>query len=942
MEKTYDPQKIERHWSQVWEEQGLAKPSDHGPPYCIMLPPPNVTGTLHMGHGFQITLMDALIRLHRMMGYNTLWQGGTDHAGIATQMVVERQLSQKGQNRIALGREKFIEKVWEWREQSGSAITQQIRRIGASIDWTRERFTMDENISRATEEAFIHLYNEGLIYRGKRLVNWDPLLHTAISDLEVVTETENGSLWYIRYPLASEKGHPGNPEKGFITIATTRPETLLGDTAVAVHPDDERYQKLIGKMLKLPLTGREIPIIADEKVESTFGTGAVKVTPAHDFNDYDMGQRHQLPMINIFTLDAHLNDDVPEAYRGLERFEARKKIINDLTTQNLLEKIQPHSLNVPRGDRSGVVIEPMLTDQWFVKTSHLAKAAIEAVENDEIVFVPSTWKKTYLQWLYQIQDWCISRQLWWGHRIPIWYDDKNNLYAGSTETAVRERYQLPHDLTLHQDPDVLDTWFSASLWPFATLGWPSKTKELNTFYPTNVLVTGFDIIFFWVARMVMMGLKLTNKIPFRTVYVTGLIRDSQGKKMSKSKGNVLDPIDLIDGIDLESLIEKRCFGLLQPQMAKDIEKSTRQEFPKGIALHGTDALRFTFCALAGTGRNVNFDMGRIEGYRNFCNKLWNAARYVILNTQNSNENQDAKPDWMHQEKELSLPDLWIRTELQHLIKNVHHAFTQYRFDLLANYLYEFVWNEYCDWYLELSKCILNNEKLSEKHFRGTRHTLLEVLETLLRLMHPIMPFITEEIWHVVAPLLNISGKSIMLARYPEIDKTAINELAEQEIEWLKKITTAIRNVRSEMNVPPGKKIPVIFSKGVAQDKERLNSMQDYLKTMARLEQITWQEITPSSSENELSATAIVDQLEIHISLAGLIDKAAEANRLQKEIDKLRKEKEKSESKLNNSNYITRAPQEVVEKDRERLKQTENTLKKLEEQYQRIKISETEG
>ncbi len=790
MEKTYQPNTLEQHWAKYWENKGYNQPSFDGKAYCIMLPPPNVTGTLHMGHGFQHTLMDALIRQHRMLGNNTLWQAGTDHAGIATQMVVERELAKKGISRDSLGREKFLEQVWKWREKSGKTITQQIRRMGASIDWNRERFSMDKEICKATNEAFIRLYNEGLIYRGKRLVNWDPQLNTAISDLEVVSETEQGNLWYIRYPVV-------NCDK-FVIVATTRPETMLGDTAVAVHPDDARYQSLIGQSILLPLTDRQIPIIADENVDPEFGTGCVKITPAHDFNDYEMGKRHDLPIINILTFDAHLNENAPEDYRGLERYEARKKIVADLEALNLIEKIEPYQINVPRGDRSGSVIEPMLTDQWYVKTKPLAESAIKAVENGEIQFVPANWTKTYLQWLYNIQDWCISRQLWWGHRIPVWYDTENKIYVGLDEKDVRQRHQLADDLQLTQDYEVLDTWFSAALWPFSSLGWPDQTRELTTFYPTDVLVTGFDIIFFWVARMVMMGIKLTGQIPFKKVYITGLIRDSQGKKMSKTKGNVLDPIDLIDGIELEPLIEKRISGLMQPQMAQQIEKATRNEFPNGIGAHGTDALRFTFCALASTGRDINFDMGRIEGYRNFCNKLWNAARYVIMNTENKNFGEE--------NIEYSIADCWIQHELQNTIVNVNKAFTQYRFDLLAQAIYEFIWNEYCDWYLELSKCDLHDENTPDKLLRGTRRTLLIVLETILRLLHPIMPYITEEIWQKVAPMLNISGETIMLRPYPQENAKQKDENTQKTIQWLKAIITGIRNIRGEMSISPAKKI----------------------------------------------------------------------------------------------------------------------------------------
>lgn len=917
MKKTYDPHSIEPHWSQYWEQNDFSAPSGQGAPYCIALPPPNVTGTLHMGHGFQQTLMDALIRQHRMKGKNTLWQAGTDHAGIATQMVVERQLAKENLSRHDLGREKFIERVWKWREQSGSTITQQIRRLGASIDWSREKFSMDENITHATVEAFKQLYDEGLIYRGKRLVNWDVALGTAIADLEVENIDIESHLWHIRYPVS-------NSDEA-ITIATTRPETMLGDTAVAVHPDDERYQHLIGKTIQLPLTNRLIPILADEMVDKEFGTGCVKITPAHDFNDYEMGQRHHLPMISIFTLDGHLNSEVPEAYRGLERMAAREKVLDDLKQLGLLEKTEKFRHSVPHGDRSGTVIEPMLTDQWFVKAKVLAEPAIEAVKNGKLKFVPQNWEKTYLQWLENIQDWCISRQLWWGHRIPVWYDTQNNSYVGHSEEDVRQRHKLSPELTLKQDKDVLDTWFTAALWPFSSLGWPDHPENVATFYPTSVLVTGFDIIFFWVARMVMMGLKIMGELPFKEVYITGLIRDSHGQKMSKSKGNILDPIDLIDGIDLESLVKKRTSALMQPKMAEKIEKTTREEFPNGIAAHGTDALRFTFCALATTGRDINFDMGRIDGYRNFCNKLWNAARYVLMNTEEHDLNPNAA--------EFSLADRWITSQLQNTIKNINRYFENYRFDLLAQAVYEFTWNEYCDWYLELSKSILNNKDATEAQLRGTRYTLISVLETLLRLMHPIMPFITEEIWQKVAPMIGHQGKTIMQQAYPEFNATLQDSIAEEEIEWLKQVITNIRTIRSEMGVAPGKHIDLLFDKGNDKDRQRLNDCQQFLKNLARINDIHWckkDETLPAS------AKTVVGHLDIHIPMAGLIDKDAELNRLNKEIQKTEKERDKAATKLNNPGFVKKAPEAVIQQEKERLASFEQTLEKLAAHQERIK------
>lgn len=923
MEKIYNPHTIEHHWYQTWENNHYFQPSGTGNPYCIMIPPPNVTGSLHMGHGFGSTLMDVLIRYHRMQGDNTLWQPGTDHAGIATQMVVERQLLLEGKSRHDLGREKFVEKIWAWKKESGGTITQQFRRLGSSMDWSRERFTMDESLSKAVREVFIRLYDEGLIYRGTRLVNWDPKLHTAISDLEVISTEEEGKLWHIRYPLVDGQGH--------ITVATTRPETLLGDVAVAVHPEDARYQSLIGKSVQLPLTGRTIPIIADDFVEKEFGSGCVKITPAHDFNDYAFGQRHNLTPINIFTQDAHLNAEVPSAYRGMERFAARDQIVKDLDVLGLIEKVDKHMLKVPRGDRSGVIIEPYLTQQWFMKMKSLAEPAIAAVKNGDVKFIPENWDKTYFQWLDNIEDWCVSRQLWWGHRIPAWYDEEGNIYVGHDEADVRKRNQLPENKKLQQDYDVLDTWFSSALWPFSTLGWPDKTPELKTFYPTNVLVTGFDIIFFWVARMIMLGLKFTGQVPFREVFITGLIRDSDGQKMSKSKGNVLDPLDLIDGISIDDLVNKRIQGLMQPAMAKQIEKSTRQHFPDGIASHGTDALRFTFCALASYGREIRFDLGRLEGYRNFCNKLWNAARYVMMNTEGKEAATPFKSE-IPDKYVLSLPDCWILSRLQHTTAEIHKAIATYRFDLYAQAIYEFTWNEFCDWYLELSKPILNSPNVSENELRGTRQTLLTVLETLLRLLHPIMPFITEEIWQRIAPLAGINGQSIMLQPYPQVDSQLQNPVVEEELNWVKNMIIAIRTLRSEMNIAPSKALTVLFNKGTQLDKKRYEKNQTLINTLAKLEQVTW--LNPGDSHPE-SATALVGELEILIPMAGLIDKKEESARLTREIAKLAKETERAESKLQNPSFVDRAPADVVAKERDKLTELKVTLKKLEDQLEKI-------
>lgn len=901
----------------MWEQEKIAKNRTKGPAYCIMLPPPNVTGSLHMGHGFQQTLMDALIRYHRMQKHNTLWQAGIDHAGIATQMVVERQLQQQGQTRHSLGREAFIDAVWQWKQQSGDQIFNQMKRLGVSIDWDRTRFTMDETMTRATYEAFVRLYQEGLIYRGQKLVNWDPKLHTAISDLEVETEEVDGHLWHIRYPLANGEGH--------LVVATTRPETMLGDSAVAVHPEDERYRHLIGAHLQLPLTARTIPIIADEYVDRSFGTGCVKITPAHDFNDYEVGKRHQLPMLNIFTPSACLNDNVPLAYQGMDRFVARQQIVADLQALDLIEKIEPHRLNLPKGDRSGVVIEPLLTYQWFVKMKGLAEPAMAAVREGSLQFTPDNWSKTYLQWLENIEDWCISRQLWWGHRIPVWYDPQGQAYVGLNELDARQRHGLGADIKLSQEEDVLDTWFSASLWPFGTLGWPDKTDDLKTFYPTNVLVTGFDIIFFWVARMVMMSLKLTGKLPFKEVYVTGLIRDSHGKKMSKTKGNVLDPLDIIDGIELPKLIKKRTSGMMQPQLAASIEKLTEKEFPHGIAEHGTDALRFTYCALATHGRDVNFDLARVEGYRNFCNKLWNAARYARLNTEGFDLD-------VHKPLQFSLADRWIRSRLQGLIRDVHAHFKAYRFDLLAQALYEFTWNKYCDWYLELAKCDLMAASVSPAQQRGTRLTILEVLETLLRLLHPIMPFITEEIWQKIAPLVDQPGHSIATAEFPVENPEQIDKTAGNAISWLKKLVTAVRTIRSEMNINPGKQITVILSKGTSKDHEYAKSLATYLRQLAKVSELRWAQ---EQEDLSASATAVLNELEIHIPLADLIDKAAEQQRLNKEIDKLSKEVERSAQKLSNDNYVAKAPAAVVAKERENLAQAQTALQKLQSQLAHI-------
>jgi valyl-tRNA synthetase len=919
MEKTFQPADIETRWYNEWESKGYFAPQGGEQAYSIMIPPPNVTGSLHMGHGFQEAIMDALIRYHRMSGYNTLWQVGTDHAGIATQMVVERQLEAQGINRHELGRDKFIAKVWEWKGESGNTITRQLRRLGSSLDWSRERFTMDPGLSAAVQEVFIRLYREGLIYRGQRLVNWDPALHTAISDLEVISEEEQGYLWHFNYPLAGGEGH--------LTVATTRPETMLGDTAVAVHPEDERYTHLIGRMVELPLTGREIPIIADDYVDSEFGTGCVKITPAHDFNDYEMGRRHGLPMINILDDNAAINNEAPEAYRGMDRFEARKQIVIDMEALGLLDKTDDHTLKVPRGDRSGVVIEPYLTNQWYVDAREMAKPAIAAVENGEIEFVPKQWENTYFAWMRDIQDWCISRQLWWGHRIPAWYDSDDNFYVGESEAAVRAEHALADDIELRQDDDVLDTWFSSALWTFSTLGWPEDTEELAIFHPSSVLVTGFDIIFFWVARMIMMTLHFRKEVPFHTVYVHGLVRDNDGQKMSKSKGNVIDPIDLIDGIDLEGLVSKRTAGMMQPKLAAKIEKSTRRQFPDGIAAYGTDALRFTYFSLASTGRDIKFDIGRIEGYRNFCNKIWNAARYVLMNCENEDcGTQGDAP------VELSLADRWIVSKLQETEAEVARAIGNYRFDMASQALYEFIWNEYCDWYLELSKPVLWDDNAPAEAKRGTRRTLIRVLETWLRLLHPLMPFITEEIWQTVAPLAGKSGPTIMLQPYPVANEKGVDSAANADIEWLKGVIIGVRNIRGEMNIPPGKELTVLLANGNERDKTRLEQNAPFLKKLAKLADIKW---LSAGEEAPVAATALVGELEILVPMAGLMDKDAELARLAREIDKLEKDLSRLQGKLGNASFVDKAPAAVVAKERDKMQAQQQALATLQEQVQRI-------
>ena len=958
MEKTFAPQDIETKWYKTWEQRGYFAPkagSDKDP-YSIVIPPPNVTGSLHIGHALQHGIMDALTRYNRMKGKNALWQVGSDHAGIATQMVVERKLAAEGQpGREELGREKFIEKTWEWKEESGDTIMRQMRRLGNSVDWDTERFTMDDGFYKGVQEAFIRLHADGLIYRGKRLVNWDPKLHTAISDLEVENRDVKGKMYNLRYPLA--EGVKTLDGKDYIVVATTRPETLLGDTGVAVNAEDPRYANLIGQHVVLPLVGRLIPIVADDHANMEKGTGCVKITPAHDFNDYEVGQRHRLPMVNILTMNAdirhsaecvnsdgsdneQMDNSLPEKYQGMERFAARREVVADMDALGLLEGIEENDMTVPYGDRGGVVIEPMLTNQWYVDAKKLAGPAIEAVEDGRIKFVPQQYENMYFSWMRNIQDWCISRQLWWGHRIPAWYDQTGKAYVGSSEEDVRAKYNLG-DIELHQDEDVLDTWFSSALWTFGTLGWPEDTERLKTFHPTDVLVTGFDIIFFWVARMIMMSMHLIKdengqaEVPFKTVYVTGLIRDEQGQKMSKSKGNVLDPLDMIDGIDIESLLEKRTGNMMQPQQAAKIASRTRKQFPDGIEPHGADALRFTLCALASTGRDINWDMKRLEGYRNFCNKIWNASRYVLMNATGEDGDQDCGQDNSDNYK-LTLADRWIVSRLQSAESEVTAAIDSYRFDLAAQALYDFVWNEYCDWYLELSKPVLWDENGDPAIQKGTRRTLVRVLEAILRLAHPMLPFITEEIWQNIAPLagigLNPEGDTIMLQPFPVADQSQIDAQADADIDWVKNVIVGVRNVRGEMNISPAKALPIYMARGDAEDKRRLEENRQFLSKLASLESITWLD---DPAQAPLCATALAGDLEILVPMAGLIDVDAELARLDREIDKISIEVKKLSGKLSNAKFVDNAPAEVVAKERQKLEEFEGSVSQLQEKRSAI-------
>ena len=964
LENAYNPSAVEAGMYQGWEESGYFQPTfDKDESFSIALPPPNVTGSLHMGHGFNNAIMDALTRFHRMDGDNTLWQPGTDHAGIATQMVVERRLNAEGIRRHDLGRDAFIDKIWEWKEESGDNITTQIRRLGSSVDWSRERFTMDDGLSNAVKEVFVRLFDEGLIYRGKRLVNWDPKFQTALSDLEVENHDEKGNLWHFRYHF-TDKDLTTQDGKNYLVVATTRPETLLGDTAVAVNPSDERYAHLVGKTIALPITGRIVPIVADDYVDIEFGTGCVKITPAHDFNDYELGRRHELPLINV--LDAHANilpqmeiypdlqtrepnlettpsDHAGDSYAGLERFTARVKMVAQAQEEGWLDSIEDYELKAPRGDRSGVIVEPWLTDQWYVAVNKLAGPAIDAVENGDIEFVPAQYKNMYMAWMTDLQDWCISRQLWWGHRIPAWYDDATGeIYVARDEAEVRTKYNLSDDIKLRQDDDVLDTWFSSGLWTFSTLGWadPAADKKvLETFHPTSVLVTGFDIIFFWVARMIMLTMHFvknddgTPQVPFKTVYVHGLVRDGQGQKMSKSKGNVLDPIDIIDGIDLERLVEKRTSNMMNPKDAAKIEKQTRKEFPEGIPAYGTDALRFTFTSLASTGRDINFDLKRVEGYRNFCNKIWNASRFVLMNCVDKEGSalpidQSAKPEvW-------ELPEKWIISRLNSSVQNIHQHFNQYRLDMVSHDIYEFIWNEYCDWYVELAKASLNDDSVTDTRKAQIRYVLLHVLETALRFTHPIMPYLTEEIWQTIAPLLGRKNtNSIVIADYPQTDSTLISEQIESDMDWLQELIASVRNIRGEMKLGNAVRLPVLLQNISNEEEQRLSRIANQFKALAKVESLT---ILKEGDEVPLSSSSMVGQLRVLVPMKGLIDPTAELKRLGKSFDKLQKQAEGISRKLSNEGFVSKAPAEVVDAEKAKLAELEGQIKTMAGQMEQLK------
>lgn len=903
LDGSFDPKSIEADLYAEWEKSGYFNPSGNGTPFSIAIPPPNVTGTLHVGHAFQQTLMDAIIRYRRMSGFDTLWQTGTDHAGISTQMVVTEQLRAQGLSPSDLGREKFVNRVWDWKKESGGTITQQMRRMGASVDWSRERFTMDEGFSRAVTEVFVRLYDDGLIYKGTRLVNWDPELKTALSDLEVVAESEEGHLWHIKYPLVD--GVRTSSGKDYLVVATTRPETLLGDTAVAVNPKDERYATIIGKDVNLPLANRSIPIIADDHVDMEFGTGCLKITPAHDFDDNEIGERHELDQVNIFTTSVTLNENSPPQYQGMDRFDARRAIVQDLEDAGLLDSVEPYTVKIPRGERSNVIVEPLLTNQWFVDVQPLAERAVQAVRDGQIEFVPKHWENVYYAWMRDIRDWCISRQQWWGHQIPAWYDSQQNIYVGRTETEAREKANLAAEVSLERDPDVLETWFSSALWTFGTLGWPDDTLDLSKYHPTDVLVTGHDIIFFWVARMIMMTLRFTDEVPFKKVYITGLIRDADGAKMSKTAGNGLDPLDLVDGIDVDGLVAKRTQDLTQPRMAQRIKRATRRDFPKGIKSFGADALRFTLCAIASPTNNYSLDVNRVEGYHFFCNKLWNATKFVMANCEGLDRNAP---------KELSSADRWIRSRTRKLTEDCRQAFDSYRFDLCAKYMYDFVWHEYCDWYLELTKPLIYDDDAQEAVKNGAKHTLLEVLELTLRVLHPVMPFVTETLWKQVAALVGRNSPSLMLERYPTADDLPSDTRAESNINWLKSVVTAIRNVRGERQISPRKYVEVALSEGSTEDRKLSEDNKALLCKLAHVSKLSWSEEENGDSQGSVQ---LVDGLKISVPFVDAEEIESERNRINKELSRIEKELAGVEAKLNNENFVQRAPSNIVNTQREK-------------------------
>ena len=924
LDQHFDPKRIEAATYDRWETAGHFQPVGNTKTYSIAIPPPNVTGTLHLGHAFQHTIMDTLIRYQRMSGRTTLWQTGTDHAGIATQMVVTEQLRNEGKTLNDLGRDGFVDRVWQWREESGSTITEQMRRIGSSVDWSRERFTMDPDYNRAVNEVFVRLFDEGLIYRGKHLVNWDPTMGTALSDLEVVSVEEDGHLWYLRYALVD--GVTTRDGLPFLVVATTRPETMLGDTAVAVHPHDERYEHLIGKTVLLPLVNREIPVIADQHVDMAFGTGCLKITPAHDFDDYEIGKRHDLPLINIFDSTAHINENAPAKYQGLGRTEARAQVIEDLEQLDLVDRTESHKVQIPRGERSDVVLEPWLAEQWFVNVKPLAEPAIQAVLDGKITFEPKRWENVYFNWMNDIRDWSISRQLWWGHQIPAWYDEKGQLYVGRTEAEVRDKHQLSQDTPLERDPDVLDTWFSSALWTFATLGWPTQTRELERFHPTNVLVTGHDIIFFWVARMIMMTLKFTGEVPFEKVYITGLVRDRTGQKMTKTKGNGIDPLDVIDGITLAELVAKRTKNLTQASLAESIEAATRKEYPQGIPAYGTDALRFTFCAIASPSSSYNFDLQQVEGYYYFCNKLWNATKFVLANVEGVSA--------VNHEVKHSLVDLWIRSRLAQLIEQLHRSIKDYRFDLYAQALYQFTWHEYCDWYVELTKPILFKRDANDPDVVAAKTTLTAVLDTLTRLLHPVMPYITEEIWQQLAPLSQQSGTSVMVAEFPAADEFERNANAEQAIEWLQRVVTAVRTIRSERVIPPKNEIQIMLSGGHQADRDLADKTFNLLSKLAKVRELKWY----SDKDAVTGSTQLVDTLKITVPFESEHDREQESERLQKSIARLRTDLQSVDKKLANERFVERAPEDVVAKERERKSMLESQLTTLHTQLESIQVA----